>query len=285
MSDSSDRRLGEIDRLIIAFDRTLRGAARTSRGGMSAAPVHTAAEDALDGREPRHPTGAATDDALDGREPRHSPGSAADDALDESERRYSAGAGAEDALDEPDPRHPAGDATDDALDERERRHSAGLMRVDHAGEVAAQALYRGQALTARDPAVRAAMEEAAREESDHLAWCRARLEELGAAPSRLDPLWYAGSLAIGAVAGLAGDRWSLGFVVETERQVAEHLGDHLARLPAGDHRSRALLRQMRADEQRHATRAHAAGGAPLPPIVRRAMRAASRIMTRSAYWI
>ena len=268
MSDSSDRRLGEIDRLIIAFDRTLRGAARTSRGGISAAPIHTAAEDALDGREPRHP-----------------PGAAADDTLDESERRYSAGAAAEDALDEPDPRHPAGDATDDALDERERRHSAGLMRVDHAGEVAAQALYRGQALTARDPAVRAAMEEAAREESDHLAWCRARLEELGAAPSRLDPLWYAGSLAIGAVAGLAGDRWSLGFVVETERQVAEHLGDHLARLPAGDHRSRALLRQMRADEQRHATRAHAAGGAPLPPIVRRAMRAASRIMTRSAYWI
>ena len=181
--------------------------------------------------------------------------------------------------------HPAGETVDDALDERERRRSAGLMRVNHAGEVAAQALYQGQSLVARDPATREAMTQAAREENDHLVWCRARLGELGAAPSRLDPLWYAGSLAIGAAAGLAGDRWSLGFVVETERQVVEHLDDHLSRLPDGDRRSRALLRRMQADEQRHATRARAAGGAALPPVVRRAMRAASKVMTRTAYWI
>lgn len=178
---------------------------------------------------------------------------------------------------------PAGEIVDDALDERERRHSAGLMRVNHAGEVAAQALYRGQSLTARDGATRSAMEQAASEENDHLVWCRTRLEELGSAPSRLDPLWHAGSLAIGAAAGLSGDRWSLGFVVETERQVVEHLDDHLARLPAGDHRTRALLRRMRADEKRHATRARTAGGAELPPIVRHAMRIASRVMTRTAY--
>ena len=180
---------------------------------------------------------------------------------------------------------PAGDIADDGLDHGERRHSAGLMRVNHAGEVAAQALYQGQSLVARDPRTREAMAQAAREESDHLAWCRTRLRELGSAPSLLDPFWYAGSLAIGAAAGLAGDRWSLGFVVETERQVVEHLGDHLARLPEGDRRSRALLERMRADEQRHATRAHAAGGAPLPPLVQRTMRAASKVMTRTAYWI
>ena len=186
---------------------------------------------------------------------------------------------------EPSIQNPADNVADDVLDDHERRHSAGLMRVNHAGEVAAQALYQGQSLMARDTATREAMEQAAREENDHLVWCRTRLEELGAAPSRLDPLWYAGSLAIGAAAGLAGDRWSLGFVVETERQVAEHLDDHLARLPAGDHRSRALLEQMHADEQRHATRARAAGGAALSPIVRRLMRVASNIMTRTAYRI
>ena len=180
---------------------------------------------------------------------------------------------------------PAGDVVDDRLDDGERRHSAGLMRVNHAGEVAAQALYRGQSLVARDPGTREAMEQAAREENDHLVWCRTRLEELGSAPSRLDPLWFAGSLAIGAAAGLAGDRWSLGFIVETERQVVEHLDDHLARLPDGDRRSRALLRRMQTDEQHHATRARAAGGAPLPPFVQRAMRTASKVMTRTAYWI
>ena len=180
---------------------------------------------------------------------------------------------------------PAGGIADDVLDDRERRHSAGLMRVNHAGEVAAQALYRGQALGARDSSTRVAMEQAAREENDHLIWCRSRLEELGARPSRLDPLWYAGSLAVGAAAALAGDRWSLGFVAETERQVVEHLDGHLRQLPEGDRRSRALLVRMRTDEQRHATRARAAGGAALPPIVRRAMRAASKVMTRTAYRI
>ena len=159
------------------------------------------------------------------------------------------------------------------------------MRVNHAGEVAAQALYQGQSLVARDSGTREAMKRAAREEGDHLVWCRTRLEELGSAPSRLDPLWYAGSLAIGAAAGLAGDRWSLGFVAETERQVVEHLDDHLARLPDGDRRSRALLKRMQSDEQGHATRARAAGGTALPHVVRCAMRAASQVMTRTAYWI
>ena len=181
--------------------------------------------------------------------------------------------------------NPAGDLADDVLDDSKRRHSAGLMRVNHAGEVAAQALYQGQSLVARDSGTREAMEQAAREENDHLVWCRTRLEELGSAPSLLDPLWYAGSLAIGAAAGLAGDRWSLGFVVETERQVVEHLDDHLSRLPDGDHRSRALLRRMQSDEQHHATRARVAGGAPLPPFVQRTMRAASKVMTRTAYWV
>ena len=183
-------------------------------------------------------------------------------------------------------RSPAADIADDALDERERRRAAGLMRVNHAGEVAAQALYEGQSLTARDAATRAAMAQAAREESAHLAWCRARLEELGSAPSRLDPLWYAGSLAIGAAAGLAGDRWSLGFVVETERQVVEHLDDHLERLPAG--RS-PQPRGAGADAGRRAKPCHprprrGRGGSCLRSI-RRAMRAAAQVMTRTAYRI
>ena len=217
MPERPDRRMSRLDRLIIAFDRALRGTARTDDG--------SASED------------------------------------------------------------PAAGIVDDLLDGRERRHSAGLMRVNHAGEVAAQALYQGQSLVARDSGTREAMKRAAREEGDHLVWCRTRLEELGSAPSRLDPLWYAGSLAIGAAAGLAGDRWSLGFVAETERQVVEHLDDHLARLPDGDRRSRALLRRMQSDEQGHATRARAAGGAALPRVVRHAMRAASQVMTRTAYWI
>jgi len=217
MPERPDRDIDRMDRLIIAFDRVLRGAARTDLGSVSESPTDH--------------------------------------------------------------------AEDDVLDDRERQHSAGLMRVNHAGEVAAQALYQGQSLVAREPETQEAMEQAAREENDHLVWCRTRLEELGSAPSVLDPVWYAGSLAIGAAAGIAGDRWSLGFVAETERQVVEHLEDHLARLPDGDHRSRALLTRMQADEQLHATRAHAAGGAELPPVVRRAMRAASKVMTRTAYWI
>lgn len=159
------------------------------------------------------------------------------------------------------------------------------MRVNHAGEVAAQALYEGQALTARLAGVRASMERAAQEESDHLAWCRTRLRELGSRPSLLNPVWYAGAFAIGAVAGVAGDRWSLGFIAETEAQVVRHLDDHLHRLPPEDRRSRAILERMRADELRHGTVAADAGGHALPAPVRRMMGITSRVMTRAAYWV
>lgn len=170
-------------------------------------------------------------------------------------------------------------------DESHRRHVAGLMRVNHAGEIAAQGLYHGQALTARTPATRAALRHAAAEEGDHLAWCRDRLDELGSRPSLLNPLWYAGSVAIGAIAGLAGDRMSLGFMAETERQVEGHLEEHLARLPHDDLRSRAIIEQMRADEVGHGRAAIAAGGAQLPEPMPQLMRMTARIMTGMAYWI
>ncbi len=166
-----------------------------------------------------------------------------------------------------------------------RRHVAGLMRVNHAGEIAAQGLYHGQALTARSPATREALRRAADEEGDHLAWCRDRLDELGSRPSLLNPLWYAGSVAIGALAGLCGDRASLGFMAETEKQVEGHLEDHLARLPVDDARSRAIIEQMQADEVGHGRAAIAAGGAPLPEPVPKLMRLTARIMTGTAYWI
>jgi ubiquinone biosynthesis monooxygenase Coq7 len=159
------------------------------------------------------------------------------------------------------------------------------MRVNHSGEIAAQALYRGQSITARDPATRATLLEAAREEQDHLAWCEARLAELDARPSRLNPLWYFGSFAIGLAAGALSDRVSLGFVAETERQVEGHLAEHLRKLPSGDARSRRILEAMKADEIRHGQSAVAAGGAPLPAFVRTAMTMTSRVMTRTAYWI
>lgn len=181
--------------------------------------------------------------------------------------------------------NPAQTADDGCLQPEQRRHAAALMRVNHAGEVAAQALYHGQALTARDPVVRESMAESAAEEGDHLAWCEQRLGELGGHTSLLSPLWYAGSFAIGALAGLAGDRWSLGFVAETERQVVDHLDDHLHRLPAPDRRSRAILSQMRADEADHGEKATRAGGRPLPPPVKNLMSAVSKLMTRTAYWI
>lgn len=171
------------------------------------------------------------------------------------------------------------------LSPAERRHAAGLMRVDHAGEVCAQALYQGQALTARLDEVRGRMEQAAAEENDHLAWCAERLEELGSRTSLLNPFWYAGAFAIGAAAGLAGDRWSLGFVAETERQVVAHLEGHLRRLPPRDRRSRAILEQMKMDEGRHATGALEAGGTELPRPVRLLMRLASRVMTTVAYYL
>ncbi len=157
------------------------------------------------------------------------------------------------------------------------------MRVNHSGEVAAQALYQGQALTARLENVRETMADAALEEQDHLAWCEQRLRELGSRPSLLNPLWYSGSFAIGALAGLAGDRWSLGFVAETEQQVVEHLERHLGDLPGDDVRSRAIVEKMRDDEARHRDTASDAGGAVLPRPARGLMRLVSRIMTGSAY--
>ena len=166
-----------------------------------------------------------------------------------------------------------------------RRHAAALMRINHAGEVAAQALYQGQAFVSQGDATRASLMEAAREETDHLAWCAERIRELGGRTSRLNPLWYAGSFTIGALAGLAGDRTSLGFVAETERQVVEHLDGHLQRLPAADLRTRAIIQQMSVDEERHGRNAMLAGGAELPRPVRALMKLTAKVMTRTAYWI
>jgi len=181
----------------------------------------------------------------------------------------------------PTPGKPAAEPVDPAR----RRHAAGLMRVNHAGEIAAQGLYHGQALTARAAETRAALRRAAAEEGDHLAWCRERLDELGSRPSLLNPIWYAGSVAIGALAGLFGDRASLGFMAETERQVEGHLADHLERLPADDARSRTIVQQMQADEIGHGRAAVAAGASELPEPVPRLMRMSARIMTGTAYWI
>jgi 3-demethoxyubiquinol 3-hydroxylase len=172
-----------------------------------------------------------------------------------------------------------------SLSEPERRASAALMRVNHAGELAAQALYHGQALIARSAATREMLWEAARAEGDHLAWCEQRLRELHARPSLLNPIWYAASFAIGAAAALAGDRASLGFVAETERQVEGHLDQHLGRLPESDTRSRAILEAMRSEEIAHGATAAAAGGAPLPVPVRLLMRHTARVMTATAYWV
>jgi ubiquinone biosynthesis monooxygenase Coq7 len=179
---------------------------------------------------------------------------------------------------------PAAGLPDADLSDVQRDHVARLMRINHTGEVCAQALYQGQALTARLPGVRESMERAAAEENDHLDWCERRVHELGGRLSLLNPLFYAGSFAIGAVAGLAGDRWSLGFVAETERQVERHLDDHLAQLPEADARSRAILETMRADEIEHGRHARDAGGAELPAPARAAMHATSRVMTFTSYW-
>jgi 3-demethoxyubiquinol 3-hydroxylase len=167
----------------------------------------------------------------------------------------------------------------------EKRRAAALMRVNHAGEIAAQALYHGQAIAARSDVTRRMLLDAAREETDHLAWCERRLKELDSRPSLLNPLWYAGSFVIGALAALAGDRASLGFVVETERQVEGHLDEHLGRLPAADLRSRAIVQQMRTDEAAHGANARAAGGMDLPGPARALMRRTARIMTGTAYWV
>lgn len=173
----------------------------------------------------------------------------------------------------------------DLLDARQKRLSAALMRVNHVGEVCAQALYNAQAATTRDPALRRHFEESAREETDHLAWTRQRLDELGGRPSLLNPLWYAGAFALGLAAGRIGDPVSLGFVAETERQVAAHLDRHLERLPANDHASRAVVRQMKDDEERHADSAEAAGGVGFPAPARALMQAAAKVMTTTAHYI
>ena len=181
------------------------------------------------------------------------------------------------------PSNAAPDAPEGALTEAERRHAAGLMRVNHAGEVCAQALYEGQALAARGDAVRDALKQAAAEEGDHLAWCRQRLEELESRPSALDPVFYAASFLVGAVAGALGDRVSLGFVEATEDQVVRHLDRHLDDLPAEDARSRAIVARMRADEERHGVGALHAGARVFPDGVKQAMTLVSRIMTETTY--
>ena len=181
--------------------------------------------------------------------------------------------------------NPAESISDAEMTATERELAGRLLRVDHTGEICAQALYQGQALTARLSAVRDKMEQAATEENDHLAWTAGRLAELGTQKSRLNPLFYAGSFAIGALAGIAGDKWSLGFVAETERQVVRHLDSHLGRLPGPDAKSRVILEQMKEDEDRHATVAIESGGAPLPDPVKRVMKLMAKTMTATTYWI
>ncbi|CAM3638191.1 2-polyprenyl-3-methyl-6-methoxy-1,4-benzoquinone monooxygenase [Bordetella sputigena] len=181
--------------------------------------------------------------------------------------------------------YPAGPETSETLSPAERRHAAGLMRVNHVGEICAQALYRGQALGCSDAATRQMFHQAATEEVDHLAWCERRLGELRSRPSFLNPFWYAGSFGLGLLASRAGVRRNLGFMAETERQVEAHLDSHLKSLPAQDHRSRQVVDQMKQDEINHRVSAERAGAAPLPWPVRGAMRALSRVMTGTAYWL
>lgn len=178
---------------------------------------------------------------------------------------------------------PAASESEQDMDATARKHAAGLMRINHTGEVCAQALYQGQAATAKLDNVRQSMEEAAAEEIDHLAWCEERLGQLDSQPSVLNPLWYTLSYGMGAVAGLAGDKWSLGFVAETEDQVCEHLEEHLDKLPENDDKSRAILKQMISDEKHHGESARDAGGAELPAPVKQAMSAMSEVMKRSTY--
>lgn len=180
---------------------------------------------------------------------------------------------------------PAAPLAEAGLSEAERRQVAGFMRVNHTGEVCAQALYQGQALTAKLPHVREEMKRAAQEEVDHLAWCNERLNALNARPSLLNPLFYVASFGVGAIAGMAGDKWSLGFVAETERQVCEHLQTHLNKLPMNDQRTRALLVQMQQDESEHRDMAIRAGAAELPQPLQQGMRALAKVMTETTYYI
>jgi 3-demethoxyubiquinol 3-hydroxylase len=182
-------------------------------------------------------------------------------------------------------RSPASGIAEQTLDDAQRQHAAALMRINHTGEVCAQALYQGQALTARLPGVRESMENAATEEGDHLAWCETRLHELESRTSYLNPAWYAMSFGLGALAGIAGDRWSLGFVAETEEQVCEHLQDHLQQLPAQDSKSRAILAQMLVDEKQHGEQARQAGGTELPLPIKAGMGIMSMVMKKVSYRI
>ena len=181
--------------------------------------------------------------------------------------------------------YPDANIPETPMDEAERKNAAALMRVNHSGEICAQALYQGQALTARDPAVQQTLQQAAQEEPEHLAWTAKRVHELGGHLSLLNPFWYAGSLAIGAVAGLLGDRWNLGFLAETERQVGDHLQSHLDRLPPQDEKSRAIVAQMYTDEGGHADMARSLGGAELPQPVQLAMKLNGKVMTSTSYWV
>lgn len=181
--------------------------------------------------------------------------------------------------------NPAQDLPHASLTEHERKHVCQLMRINHSGEVCAQALYLGQALVARDPDTRASLNQAALEEGDHLLWCQARLQQLGGRTSFLNPVWYVGSLLIGIMAGCAGDAISLGFIVETEKQVEHHLAGHLAQLPTQDTQTRAILMQMQQDEVEHGRHAEIAGASPLPHGVQSGMHAVSRVMVTSARWV
>lgn len=181
--------------------------------------------------------------------------------------------------------NPARHVLEANLDFRQKAHAAGLMRVNHAGEVCAQALYQGHAAVARDKSIEAQMQQAADEEFDHLAWCEERIGELGEDVSKLSPFWYAGAFAIGAASGILGDKWSLGFIAETEKQVCAHLDSHLEGLPEEDAKSRAIVEQMRDEEEEHGDNAIEAGAAELPMPVKRLMQMTAKIMTKTAYWV
>ena len=181
--------------------------------------------------------------------------------------------------------NPAEAVAESELDDDQKAHAAGLMRVNHAGEVAAQALYQGHAAVARDKSIEAQIQRAADEEFDHLSWCEQRIRELGEDVSRLSPVWYAGAFAIGAASGILGDRWSLGFIAETERQVCAHLDNHLEHLPEQDLKSRAIVARMRDEEAEHGENAIEAGAAELPEPVKLLMRMTAKVMTRTAYWV
>lgn len=190
--------------------------------------------------------------------------------------------GKPDITERPDP---AKDLTEGEMTDKEKQLSARLMRINHAGEIAAQALYQGQALTAKSETIKQQMQHSAQEEYDHLDWCEKRVKALDSHTSYLNPVWYTGSLAIGALAGAIGDKWSLGFVVETEKQVGAHLTEHMKRLPESDNKSRAVLQQMDIDESEHANKAQQAGAAELPKPVKGLMQLTSKVMTKTAYWV